>query len=654
MDVWTFLRVSSFLTYIGLATFLVIRNSRSAVNRTAALFIVCLSVWSFGDIFAYFSSFLAGIDKILFVNIRATGWLCLPSVFLIFVLTFTNKEGILGLNKKFSYLPLLLIPALFIYKQYTNTLFSGEINIAKTWSLTLWQYSFYVYYLSFMGQALYVMLDCMEKTADATRKKQAKIISIATIITILSVSLINIVLPEWRITVFMRETDLIMFSMLIWASGLVYAISAYKSIGITPALILDKIISSMTDFLLLLDKKGNILNANNAVLGLLGYKKKELENMSLSMLVTDEDLKNSITERILANEYVHDREITLRRKDGKNIMALFSGLPLLHDNKMVIGIACIAKDITRQKQIEEELQESDGRYQSIITHIQDGLTVIENGKSTYMNNRVYEIFGYDQRGHLDMMSIDLAAPEERERIKPLFQKMHTEGAYPKELAYWAVTKNNDRRYIRNQYTLIKCGNASSTLLIVTADITEQKKAEESLQASEGKLRTILMNTRDIIYTAHADRTITFISPQISCLGYDTAEFIGRNLIEFMHPDDRANVRNDYERTRQIGLDFPMVYRLTAKDGTSVYFEEFSKSIKEQDAVVQVIGSLRDVSERKQMEKDKESLLNQLYQVQKMDAMGTFAAGIAHDFNNSLSAIQGFASLMLMEIDEQHP
>ncbi len=67
-----------------------------------------------------------------------------------------------------------------------------------------------------------------------------------------------------------------------------------------------------------------------------------------------------------------------------------------------------------------------------------------------------------------------------------------------------------------------------------------------------------------------------------------------------------------------------------------------------------IGVFSDITERKRAEEEKENLQSQLQQVQKIEAIGTFAGGIAHDFNNLLMGIQGRASLMSVELNPSHP
>jgi signal transduction histidine kinase/ActR/RegA family two-component response regulator len=74
----------------------------------------------------------------------------------------------------------------------------------------------------------------------------------------------------------------------------------------------------------------------------------------------------------------------------------------------------------------------------------------------------------------------------------------------------------------------------------------------------------------------------------------------------------------------------------------------------QGDLVGAIETLEDITERKKAEEEKEKLDRGLVHAQKMEAIGTLAGGIAHDFNNLLMGIQGYASLMLLTADKDHP
>jgi PAS domain S-box-containing protein len=68
----------------------------------------------------------------------------------------------------------------------------------------------------------------------------------------------------------------------------------------------------------------------------------------------------------------------------------------------------------------------------------------------------------------------------------------------------------------------------------------------------------------------------------------------------------------------------------------------------------ILSTARDITERKDAEKEKEKLYSQILQVQKMEALGLLAGGIAHDFNNILSGIIGYSELALYDMEQNNP
>jgi len=97
------------------------------------------------------------------------------------------------------------------------------------------------------------------------------------------------------------------------------------------------------------------------------------------------------------------------------------------------------------------------------------------------------------------------------------------------------------------------------------------------------------------------------------------------------------------------------YEIIRKDGTKKILEVSASLMRNSDNEPSGFrGILRDVTDRIQAEKDKKRLESQVQHAQKMEAVGTLAGGIAHDFNNLLMGFQGNISLMLMDLDEEHP
>ena len=131
------------------------------------------------------------------------------------------------------------------------------------------------------------------------------------------------------------------------------------------------------------------------------------------------------------------------------------------------------------------------------------------------------------------------------------------------------------------------------------------------------------------------------------LGFTIQEFTERPFLDFIHADDREMVLDIHKR-RMRGEQVPNIYhaRILTKSG-DLLSGECSGVTVEWQGLPAVLVFIRDITLQKKLEE-------QLVQAQKMEAIGTLAGGIAHDFNNILTAIQGYISLMQLDLKSDHP
>ena len=188
-------------------------------------------------------------------------------------------------------------------------------------------------------------------------------------------------------------------------------------------------------------------------------------------------------------------------------------------------------------------------------------------------------------------------------------------------------------------------------------VNKRKAADDALRESEDKYRTILESIEEGCFETDIDGNLTFFSnPILKILGYTRDELLGVNTGKYISPDTASKMSRITERLRETGKPENVTdYDVIRKDGTIVSLEMSVSLLKDQNGLpMGYRGVLRDVSERKQTEEEKNKLETQLQQAQKMESIGTLAGGIAHDFNNILMGIQGNASLMLLKIESDHP
>ena len=163
---------------------------------------------------------------------------------------------------------------------------------------------------------------------------------------------------------------------------------------------------------------------------------------------------------------------------------------------------------------------------------------------------------------------------------------------------------------------------------------------------------------DGLIAINREGTIVVFNPAAGRIfGHDPQEILGRDLSTLFVPEmfveHQSYVRDYFDGKGRgvVGSTIETVGRRS--DGTTVPIEiSLSSTIAGDERLV--LASIRDITARRETDRQNRELMAQLTQAQKMEALGTLAAGIAHDFNNMLGAIMGYASAMTRELDGSHP
>jgi len=168
--------------------------------------------------------------------------------------------------------------------------------------------------------------------------------------------------------------------------------------------------------------------------------------------------------------------------------------------------------------------------------------------------------------------------------------------------------------------------------------------------SEERFRSLSENAPDIIYTLDINGSFTYINPVWEkILGHRPDEVLGRKFFDFVRTEDIGVYTHLFGQIRDGKLVLrDRVGTILHKDGSEKIFNiSGAPNLDLEGNVTGIVGIFKDISEQKKLE-------SQLLHAQNMEAVGTLAGGIAHDFNNLLMGIQGYASLMFLDMNITHP
>jgi PAS domain S-box-containing protein len=183
---------------------------------------------------------------------------------------------------------------------------------------------------------------------------------------------------------------------------------------------------------------------------------------------------------------------------------------------------------------------------------------------------------------------------------------------------------------------------------------ERAAIQGELVLRERYFRALIENSYDIVVLLDTSGKFLYQSPATErVMGYPPAELTGTSVLALIHPDDHERARAAIATWTHSFSGELANFRLRHKDGSWRVVEALGKPL-DSDLQSGIVVNARDVTERMAAEETLRATEARLRQVHKMEAVGRLAGGIAHDFNNVLTAIYGYADLLLEDFEETDP
>lgn len=158
--------------------------------------------------------------------------------------------------------------------------------------------------------------------------------------------------------------------------------------------------------------------------------------------------------------------------------------------------------------------------------------------------------------------------------------------------------------------------------LLAVQLRQRERIARMLREREARYRLIETNIADIVILADRDGTLTFVSMSVkSVLGITPDQMLGRNCLDIVHPDDTEAVRHYGTRLGQNGAGRRVEFRTTRADGTLIWLEAHFRVVADgQGSGRNIVGTLRDITRRKQVEDEVDALNFRLAQMATTDAL----------------------------------
>jgi PAS domain S-box-containing protein len=180
-----------------------------------------------------------------------------------------------------------------------------------------------------------------------------------------------------------------------------------------------------------------------------------------------------------------------------------------------------------------------------------------------------------------------------------------------------------------------------------ATVIENIRLRDEIRESEEKYRTVVETALDGVCVIGGDYRFKFVNEKLAEIhGCSREELIGRDFRNYLDGESKGLLAHrEEERERSIKSSPRFELNIVRKDGGIRIAEISARVIKDSAGNVNIIGILKDITEKKKMEAE-------LFRAEKLRALAEMASGVAHDFNNALAAILGNTQLLLYTAQDE--
>jgi PAS domain S-box-containing protein len=353
------------------------------------------------------------------------------------------------------------------------------------------------------------------------------------------------------------------------------------------------------------DRASRIVEWNPAAESIFGYGRSEAIGQHSDLIVPQTAREH--VDRVLRKTILERRPTTSTNENctrsGKIIHCEWSNTPVIDAEGNVMGVICLAQDVSERRQAEEALRISEERYRLLFERNLAGVFwTTQEGEFIDCNESFARMFGY--RSRMEVLSLNARglyhSPQEHD---VLMTRLKREKIFSNiELSF--RRKDGSPIWVLANISMVEENTVSSIIQGTVIDITERKFAEEGLRNAESKYRSIFENAAEGIFQTSLDGRWLIVNPKMAQIfGYDSPKELTRELDPgrnyYANPERRREFIRQIEREGSItGFES----EVSRKDGSTIWISENVRCVRNtRGNLIGFEGTVQDITERRRAE-----------------------------------------------------